>query len=75
MLFLYKFIGNNIFLFKVFNIIFFFCVLPINILVNTVEAGLRFVFTVTGQVEGEDTESIRSIRGSRNLDILEDEKK
>jgi len=45
-------------------------VLPRNILVNTVKAGLRFVFTVTGQIEGEDTESVRRIRGSRNLDIL-----
>lgn len=46
--------------------------LPRDILVYTVEAGLRFVLAVAGQVEGEDTQCIGSLRGaSRNFDVLE----
>lgn len=38
---------------------------------NAVEAGLRLVFAITGQVEGEDSESIGGIRGrSRDLYVL-----
>lgn len=35
---------------------------------NAVEAGLRLVFAVTGQVEREDSESIRGF-GSRRRDL------
>lgn len=44
------------------------CCLPWDILVNAVEAGLRLVFAVTGQVEREDSESIRGF-GSRRRDL------
>lgn len=46
--------------------------LPRSILVYAVEAGLRFVFAVAGQVEGEDSQCIGSLGGAgRNFDILE----
>ena len=32
---------------------------------NAVEAGLRLVFAVAGQVEREDSESVRGFRGRR----------
>lgn len=41
------------------------CFLPRDILVNAVEAGLRLVFVVAGQVEGEDSEAGGSLRGRR----------
>lgn len=38
---------------------------------NAVEAGLRFVFAVTGKVEREDSESIGGFRGRRwDLHVL-----
>jgi hypothetical protein len=40
-------------------------------LVDAVNAGLRFVFAITGQVEGEDPECIWGLWGwGRDLDIL-----
>ena len=38
---------------------------------NAVEAGLRFVFAVAGQVEGEDSECVwRLSGGRRDLNVL-----
>lgn len=49
----------------------FLLCLPWNILVNAVEAGLRFVFAVTGQVEGEDSECVwRLSGGCGDLNVL-----
>lgn len=45
--------------------------LPRNKLVDAVEAGLRLVFAVAGQVEGEDSESIGGLGGRcRDLYVL-----
>ena len=38
---------------------------------DAVEAGLRFVFAVAGQVEGEDAQSVGRLRGGRrDLNVL-----
>ena len=43
---------------------------PGHILVDAVEAGLRLVLAVAGQVEGEETQGLRGL-GSRGWDLDE----